>query len=193
MHSVGHNSRYSNIGGVLQRVQQLHGFEHRHFFWCCHNNYASSCFVMQYFLHPLGLLANDTNLHQPRQNCWRINLSNNVPGCFGINDDNVVVVLTHFPAQFSNRKNFLHSRCSISNEIQNLGKWAKRAHQWVLHKQANVLTQRIFCVHRHGEQIRRNFTRYKLQLCGVQRARKRTLVIHFNDQCLLASRCNKAG
>ena len=139
---------------------------------------------MQHLLHPFGLFTNYTDLHQIRQDGRCINLGNYVPCCFRINNDQVVIALSHFPAQLSHSKDLFHSGCSICNEVKNFRQRTNSADKRISDKQPNVFAQRILGVHCHRKQIWFNFASYKLQIIHLQRAGKCTFVVHFHDQSL---------
>ena len=92
---VGDHQAGLDAGLRLHAGEQHQRLGDRHLLRCGDDRYAGHGRILQEVEHPLRLVTNETHLDEIADHLRRSDLSDDVPGRLGVDDDQVVVPLTH--------------------------------------------------------------------------------------------------
>ena len=143
--------------------------------------------------HPLGLVADQADLHEVGDHPRRTDLADDVAARLGVDDDQVVVLLAHLPAELADTEDLLDAGRRVGDEVERRRQRADAAEQRHPHEQPQVLAQRVLGVHRHREEVRRDLGRLELELADVERVGERALGVHLADERATAVPCGDVG
>ncbi len=143
--------------------------------------------------HPLGLVANQPDLDEVGDHPRRTDLADDVPARLGVDDDQVVVAFADFPAELADTEDLLDAGRCIGDEVERRRERSDAAEQGDPHEQPQVLAQRVFGVHRHREEVRRDLGRLELEFADVEGVGERALGVHLADQRAATVSCGDVG
>ncbi len=159
-----------------QPSDELDGFRHRHLFGRRDDVDRRYRGILEHLAEPLRLRAHGTDVHELTDPGRRAELGDDVSGRGRVDDDEVDVGaaldrLPHLPTDLADRQDLLHAGCCTRNEVERFGEGSDAAEHRHPQVELEVLLQRRFGVHRHGEDAGMHFARREpdrplLELCG---------------------------
>ena len=122
-HPVGDDHRRRRDAGLrLEPGDQFERLGDRHLLRCGDDGDTGHSRVVEDVEHPVGLVADDADLDQVTDHLRRADLGDDVPGRLGVDDDQVVVALSHLVAQLADRQDLLDARAPRRRRSRRCGR-----------------------------------------------------------------------
>ena len=179
---VGDHRRGGDSGITVEPIEQVQRLGHRHLLGRGDDHDAGPHGVLEDVSHPLRLLSHHAQLHQLADDTRGADLGDDVTTRLRVDDDEVVVLLSHLVCQLADGKDLFDAGRRVGDEVERARQRTDAPDQRQLHEEPQVLAQRVLGVHRHRGESGLERARCEIEHRRIERRGEITLGVHLAHQ-----------
>jgi hypothetical protein len=181
-HPVGHDRGEPTLVSGTQALGQLEGLDDRHLLGCGHDHHTRGAGIVEDLLHPSGLLADHTDLHELVDRLGGAELGDDVTAGAGIDHHEVVVVLADLPRHLAHGEDLADARRGVGDEVEAPRQRSDAGDERQPDVQPEVLPQRLLGGEGHHVEAGLHLAGFEAGGAGLEEAGEVALGVDLADE-----------